>query len=515
MAEILPNQPIIFDNQESCWLEDCGIKVLAEYGDITQFQMGISPCMSDMEIIQDGNFPDATNWTLGTGWTISGGEACHAAGTYSTLYQDTEVSNGTLVKMQFTLDVGEIGCTVQFGDYIESFTESGTYTRWAVVYGANQFGIAANGSAVLCVSSVSVLTINTNFETWVVDSTGATVATLTDGVFADGFFTQSIDWETLALPNDCYTLQVFDPCPCSQGGILALDFVTGLHHWNLASEWLVSSGVASFSGSGFGVAELNHVICDGTSYDVTYEVTGLTGSVTAAIMLGSQVGTTRNADGIYTETIVANGTSFNMVGTPSSGTPSFEIIDVSIEITDKEATYESNVIKLSEEFSCKTLALSMCNDTDHLGFGFEQTGFRPLMRIPASMRLGQPVDERLAYDYSTGRKATYYGKMRVVYDLGFDAKPFMMSFAFLWNKADHFYIDDTEYFVEEDEFPSMSSDDNSDQIGVTIQVSVKTQLIENKRLSSSSSGCSPGGNEILDENGFKIVDEQFRVITDG
>ena len=108
MAEILPNQPIIFDEQADCWLEDSGIKVLAEYGDITQFQMALTPCGADFETVQDGNSPDATNWTLGADWSISGGQLCHSIGVFGTTTQAAPVDNGVLVRMRFTLDVSDL-----------------------------------------------------------------------------------------------------------------------------------------------------------------------------------------------------------------------------------------------------------------------------------------------------------------------------------------------------------------------------------------------------------------------
>ena len=515
MAEILPNQPIIFDQEDNCWLEDSGAKLLAEYGDITQFQMGLSPCLGDVDVIEDGNFPDATNWTLGSGWTISGGQACHANGLFGSLSQTAPVSDGVLLRMTFTLDVGSIGCLIQYGAYIENFTQSGTYERWIVADGAAVFGVAANGSAVVCISALNIVTINTNFETYIVDSTGATVSTLTDGDFSDGFFTQDIDWETEALSDDCYTLQVFDPCPCSQGGIIALDFVTGLFNWTIGGNWLITGGTAAYSGSTSSQCELDHVICADVEYTVTYTISNLTGNGEFRVRLGSSLGTLRTADGTYSEQITANSTGFFMTGSSSGGAASFDVTDMSIEIATKTATYESNEIFLQEVLGCNSLALALCNDSDALGFGFLNTGFRPLMRIPASLnRSSYPMD-RLAYDYSTGRKTPYYARSRKARELGFDGKEFMHDFAHLFGMADHFYIDDVEMFIEDDEYPSISWDEHNDLGGVTMQVSVKTQLIENKRVSSAVKGCLPNGNPIADDHGELILDEQGRQITDG
>jgi hypothetical protein len=201
-----------------------------------------------------------------------------------------------------------------------------------------------------------------------------------------------------------------------------------------------------------------------------------------------------------------------MIGNSSSGTQTFEVTDMSIDRTTQEY-YLSNVINVRSSFDCKTLALALCNDSDALGFGFANTGFRPLMRIPASLNRSNYPMERLAYDNSRGTKATYYARSHKARELGFDGKEFMHDFAMLFGQADHFYIDDVEYFVEDDEYPSISWDGNEDSGGVTINVSIKTQLIENRRLSSASVGCATGGSILLDEKLEQITDQADSPIT--
>ena len=156
MAEILDNQPIIFSESLDCHLIDSGINVLAEYGDVTQFQMGLTPCISDKPLIQNSNFATSSDWTLGAGWSIANGQACHEVSSYGLLSQLAPVTNGTLVRFDFELTVSAIGCVVQYGTYLENFTQSGTYTRYIVASGATIIGVAAHGSAAVCVNSLSV-----------------------------------------------------------------------------------------------------------------------------------------------------------------------------------------------------------------------------------------------------------------------------------------------------------------------------------------------------------------------
>jgi hypothetical protein len=513
MAEILPNQPVIFSEVLDCHLNENADYMLAQYGDITQFQMGLEPCGSDFNNIVDGTFPNDDNWTLESGWTISDGQACHAVGVYGTIYQLAPAADGVLMRLRFTLDISAgSSCLITYGSYIENFFSSGTYERWITADTATFFVIAANGSSAVCVSAVSMMTINTNFEVYIVDENGTTVDTLdiNDGYFnlEDGYFTTSIDWETLAITEGCYTLQVFDPCPCSQGGIVALDFTTSIFNWSLAASWSIIGGTATYNGSSTGQAILNHVVCDGTEYEVSYKIENMTGNEEFNVRLGTQNGTTRTADGTYTDTITSDGTSFILIGNSTSGTQTFDVTIGSFEISTKTSTYTSNLIKLSEtDFGCRTYNLAMCNDTDGLGFGFANTGFRPNFRADCSLLRGTYPMTRESYEYSNGRKSVTYGRSRVARELGIDTLPHLIDFLALSLFVDHFYIDEAEYFVEDDEMPSVSWDENQHYGGFSLNVSEKIQLLENRRLSSASVGCDPNGVKLLDNNGVQIVDE--------
>lgn len=520
MAEILPNQPVIFDEVLDCHLLPSNIVMLAQYGDITQFQMALEPCGSDFDVLNNGNFDGEDGWTLGTGWSIADGQACHEDGLYGTISQVAPASNGVLVRLTFTLSVSSLGCVIQYGTWIENFTQSGSYTRWIVADSASVFGIAATGA--VCISNLQIITVNTDFSVTIVDSTNTPVITLdtADGYFnfEDGYFTASIDWETLAIDDGCYTLVVVDPCPCSQRGIIALDFVTSLTAWEIQdSAWTIAGGNAVYSGSASRQARLDNVVCDEVTYIVSYTLSGMGAGEEFTFRLGGNDGVTRNADGTYTELITSGGTDLALIGDGNGSPQTFTLSGVSIEAQTPYEYIQSNVIKVSStDFGCKTYLLSLCNDSDGLGFGFDNTGFAPNFRIEASLVRGTYPSVRNAYDFSNGRKSTTYGRMRVARELGLDLPPHLVDFMALTPLADHFYIDGEEYFVEDDEFPSVSWDDNVAQGGFALNVSKKTQLIENRRLSSSIRGCSINGNPILTEQGFEITTETgVTITTDG
>ena len=518
MAETIPNQPIIFDYEDDCLLASDELKVMAQYGDVTQFQMKLEPCGTDASLIQNAEFDGSSNWSqTGSAWTIGSGQAVKTVGTSSQLFQSAPATDGTLVRLRFTLsNFNGDPLNVSWSGVNNFVSSSGTYEFWIESNSASSLTFAATGSTSLTITDLQLISVNTNFEVDILDSTDTIVDSLSssDFDFSDGYFTASIDWESLSIADGCYTLKVADPCPCAQGGITMLDFTTSTNEWTISNGWTIASGTATFNDSSAGSARILNALCSGTEYSVTYTVTGVSATERFQVFLGGVGGVQRTSNGTYTETITSGGTTFRMTGTPSLGTATFSVTHFSIEAVDKE-TIQSNEIQVAEVFNCGTLALALCNDSDGLGFGFANTGFRPLMRLPASLNRSSYPMERLAYDNSLGRKSTYYSRSRVARELGFDGKYFMHDFGHLFGMADHFYIDDVEYFVEEDEYPSVSWGEFDDVGGVTINVSKKVQLIENRRLTSSSVGCSTDGSPIVDSYGAEITDQNDSTITTG
>lgn len=524
MANTIPNQPIIFDYEDDCLLASSELKIMAEHGDLTQFQLGLEPCGTDASLILNPEFNGSTNWVVGSYWSVGGGQAVKQVGLSSAIAQSFTVPDGQWVRLRFTVSSIENG-SLDFlyggsSSQIITVSEKGSYEFWIESENVTGLAFSASGATSLTLTDLELISINTNYIVNILDLNGVVVDTIdtTDGYFnfADGFFTATIDWDALNIQDGCYTIQVVPPCRCSQGGITALDFETSTQIWEISQGWTIASGTATFNSSVDGEAELLHTVCNDVEYEVAYTVTGVSATERFQVSLGGANGIQRTSDGTYTETITSNGTKFSMLGIVTLGTANFTVTDFSLKAVTPVETLDSNEILVSEQpFACGTLALAMCNDSDALGFGFENTGFRPLMRIPASLNRSSYGMERLSYDNSIGRKSPYYGRSRVKRELGIDGKYFMHDFAHLFGMADHFYINDVEYFVEEDEYPSISWGEFDDVGGVTIIVSKKEQLIENRRISSASVGCLPDGNELLDNLGETITDQDSTIITTG
>ena len=512
MAEIIPYQPVILDEELSCHLYDSEVQMLAEHGDITQVQLRLEPCPSDFELIQNSEFNGSTHWsTTGGGWVIGGGSAIHTVGISGSFYQAAPTPDGQLVRLTFDLinSSSTTPVVLTWGNY-SNHLFTGSYELWITADSANNLMFSAGGGVGAQVTNLQMISINTNFNIAILDDNGTPVDTIntSDGYFNfnDGYFTASIDWEDLGISDGCYQLAVIDPCPCAQRGITALDLETSTFEWQISSGWTISGGTATFNDNALGTATLYSVICSGKIYKVSYTLAGMSANEEFYVSLGSNDGTTRTTDGTFTDTITSNGTLFRLNGNPT-GAQTFTVTDIEIEEVFPSTTYLSNFIKVQESFSCKTLLIYMCNDTNAFGFGFEGTGFRPMYRIEGSLARGSYPSTRESYQYSNGRKATTYGRMRVARELGLDLPPHLVDFMSISPLIDHFYVGTTEYFIEEDEFPTVSWDENVHLGGFTLTISEKTQLLENRRLTSASVGCTFEGEGLDNEGASGITDE--------
>ena len=112
-------------------------------------------------LVTNGTFDADTNWTKGTGWTISGGAANHASGTGSSLQQtiDLDPSKTYQVKVSATASGGtwyiefRNGTTNTFG----SGLSTGDYTFTVTPnVGNNLLSITAGSATVLTLDNVSI-----------------------------------------------------------------------------------------------------------------------------------------------------------------------------------------------------------------------------------------------------------------------------------------------------------------------------------------------------------------------
>lgn len=102
----IPYQPIDFCDQSLCYDEAFCLRV--EPTDVNKVQIELGLKFPGNELIADGDFSVAGTWNMGTGWTITGGQAV-AAGATGNLDQALVFVVGKYYWMQFTLSEWQSG----------------------------------------------------------------------------------------------------------------------------------------------------------------------------------------------------------------------------------------------------------------------------------------------------------------------------------------------------------------------------------------------------------------------
>lgn len=505
MATTIDHHPIRFGYSTECNLVDHNWMQYAEYGDVSQFQLEIAPCAYEQNAILEGTFTGGTAWTSsGFNWSIDtvNGKAIKTTGGSGFIRQDVATADGVywLITLDFVVNSGEFD--VVFGDVTHNVSATGSYEFYITASNVVSLKIEGDGTTSGSFTNVVATPINTEFEVYVVDENGTTQHTYTssDFNFTNQWLTASIDWQDIAVGEGCYTLQVSDPCTCVQGGFIQQDFETDTEAWSTDATWTITGGTATFSGSAAtGQALMSGILCPGTSYDVRYTLANMAGN-TFYLQLGSATGTVQNSNGTFNETIVCtNSSTLKLVG--GGLTSSLDVHSFTITATTRTVQHTSVPIRVLESAADCTHKITVCNDSDGMGAGFLYTGFSPMLRVACQYAHGGATATRNSYEFSSGTKSTTYYRGRGNKSLSMVVPSYIHDFLMHLGGYDHVYVDGVEVFVEDDEYPTVSWNDQTDLGGVTLTLRDKTVLIENRRCSSKIEACDPNGNPITTGGG--------------
>lgn len=523
-----PYQPLRFNNDLDCHLSDGGFVLKAIDGDVTQFQFALDNCLADGNIIRNGSFTEAGG--IGTGWNRVGptawsfepyfGRVIHVFGsTLGWVHQDVIIAQGQLCQLTVTINqrVGTSyvafvsgGAIVQY----QSFTGivSQTVSIWVLSSSNVIDGIllgTTTANSDVSFGQVRLVPINTRLKADVVDLAGAVVYDDIPYNVNNGWATFTMNWEGLALGQGCYRVNVYDPCDCGQNGLVALDMQTGCYPsavwdtpqcpWSIGASWTVGGGSAEYTGVSVpntnSIFTRNSPLCVGVQYQIRYRVVSLA-NAQVRVACGSTSGTWRTTTGTYTETLtptVSGSLSFvaQSVGVAGSVT----IDNVELVAVERNATFVSEVISYRpmDDGDCCTRLLSICNDTDAFDMGFIGTGFTPSVRMECQLSGGTYPTTRNKYRDSFGAQKVYFGRTYAVRDLIYEAPTYVHDFLNLALIADHFFVEGVEYEVEPDEYPTPSRNTDDDLSWVTLPISLATENMVNRRVSSTVRGCGIDG----------------------
>jgi hypothetical protein len=527
----IPYQPLPVDTVPNCTLPTYGgwIQQIEE-SDPTQVQFTVAPCGSALNVFTNGTFVDGdTDWNPSGTWDFSGNKACSQVGSSDFIQQNVTLPSGYI--MQFIIDVelfaGSVIVSTNLG-LAGVINTSGETTIAVASNGITNFNIFVDLSSAACVRNIRLMPINNRWRVDLQTAEGDYVDTLTGASFdvARNFLTVGFNWNDLAVSEGCYRLAFFDPCECSQFGFIG-DELEMPRQWQIVDGATATGGVIggvmaaiSFAGAAAITFQMSNVICPNVAYTFTYTLTGMSAGDEFRLRAGSVNGVLRTADGTYTETITsthAGGLPFVLrAAFTLAGTGSFSMTDFSMEAVNPTPTYFTVPFQLVADGSCTTL-FNACGNIDQFNMGFAaidaggniagQTGFSPRIRLEGTLRGTGYDGERSSYEFSTGRKVVTHMRTHKRREFTFYAPEYVHDFMNLMRGFDNVYINGDAVFSMDDEYPSMSTEPDTDMAAVTLVFNNRTELTENVRTTSlSAGGCSVNGTTLLTNRAQKPTD---------
>jgi hypothetical protein len=510
---VIPYQPIAFDLEDNCTLP-CGSYIqLIRKSDRTSFQFGLEPCPTAWTVLTNGDFAGGDDdWNVTGVWSFSGGVATSPTGTVGGIQQTIEQTTAGYYKLSFYCNVNNGYLNIYNGTGWYVYTQRSGYHEYYFDASATTsitfyFSTALGGD----ISNIQLVPINSEVRVDVTDLDGNVLDTVPTSMitFADGYFTVNIDgWDDLDVPVGCRRFTIYDPCECSQFGFVGDDFRTANQWRTIAGSASIGGGLIQFKTAGQTQLRSRALLCPDVAYEITYTLSGLQGLDDFQVRIGDTNGTVRTTDGTYTETLTTSFTGnidVRFIVNHNGVVHTIELSDFSIEAVTPIVSHTSVDFKLVDTDCCSIL-VEACGSGDELGFGFNGTGFKPILRVEGTYRgSGYPMTKE-GYEFSNGVKAVPYARTRKTKALTFSAAEYIQDFARLWCALSNIYIDGEIMASEDDEPPTVSYFDDVDEGIVTFTFS-KQELVEKRSCSAIVNiGCEEDGYslEITSTGGFVL-----------
>lgn len=527
----IPNMPVVFnEGVEACacipeWNQ------LSQFNDTIQFQLNIAPNAGAAQILGDPTFRVDTDLDSALGWKVSGsfsgngkGLMCKDAdGTQGTFGQFDVFTIGNLY--QVTVNVQQIFGTLEVfngGFKVGEVTAIGLSKFVFEAKSPNlTFQMVGNfGYDSCCITSVTAYDMEEILAFTILDEAGAfsTIYTYSSNpelfTFAKGTVTVTFKWSDLSISTDgCYRIGVADPNlnTNAQFGVTNPTFTnyeirndygaaaypvgwyeTGTRYVNRFMLWstspstphmslYVSGGSTTAGTSTF--SDLGCVLGTGLTYDVTLQIVSLNSQI--VVKAGTASSATYSATGTYNFQITAAGSSplLAVQWTPTNLSSSimdvYQLVVTLANDSDWHWDLTSNTFKLATEHSCTKL-LNISQDDDAFGAVFEGSNFAPRFRAECQLVNSGYSFSREVNHTSDGTKKVFFGERRKTKFLKLEQLPtYLHDFLSLAVIADYFFIDGTQYFVEDEEYSPDFPESITELAKVQMEVSEVTQNIVN------------------------------------
>jgi hypothetical protein len=210
---------------------------------------GVIPVPTEgSEEITNGGFDTDSDWTKGTGWTISGGKA-NASATTGQLYQSTNTTTNTLYKIEYTIS-NYVSGTYNFllrGTSTPSFSGNGTFTIYLTSGSGSNSNFIIDG-----VSSFTGSIDNVSVKEYTASDMDVTRATAATRVDENGLVNYAEVLGSELVTNGSFTTD---------------------SDWYETGTWSIESNYATASANGTSqYIQQDFTITNGKTYLFTYEI---------------------------------------------------------------------------------------------------------------------------------------------------------------------------------------------------------------------------------------------------
>lgn len=558
MLTEIKNQPIVFDESigicpQGSW--DYAQQIIST--DTAEWQMQNGVCEWSLQAIEDNDFNNpGANWTYGSGWQFQGGAdstAFKQAGAVSSISQTGCFIVGRRYELEIntkalTLAAGSAGFVLSDGVQTIGYVTSSGISKYYFTAQGEDFSLTpsdANDTGQFY--SVSALEQATNIILTVANSTTGVIIDSFNPTDNPTFFDYVKDRVNFAIPWDnvaglgstgCYEIGICDPCVNTNGQNGFHDAtIEEANYWTFSSlgDWSTPtiSELSEVTLEGLGSStttdlnamtwEINGITPANTiSYDYSITVYSNSIQTTFQVKFGGTAGASHSVASAgtvetFTGTIVSGaGGSVELVITSGNDSATYTVMlsamdwDLTNE-TDYSPDYTTNKFNIISANDCSIL-INMNNHQDAMGFVWDEGDFNPRLRIGG--RLLPPDDpfsvERSTHVDSEGEAFNVYFSRRELKVLAIHNEPiFIHRFISLLLGIGHFYLNDVEYFVEEESYPQVTWNRDRTLGKAQILMSAKVEDIEAVR----SQADTKGGTQVSD-NLRITTNNETRIDTD-
>lgn len=509
-TEYLPNQPISFINDlDTCASPSAKYVQIVDTNDVSQFQFKVTYCdTSCNDIFNYGEISLGEDWS----YTING--YCKSGiGTSTLQVPMADITTGlTYIKITILSITGTLEVYVAGNDGNEQLgyiSAPGTYefyinvqTTYPVLY-FSPVTETTTACVDLTTGSASLACpIDLGYVVQIRDADGNYITTVsnTERTVSANYLTYSLNWADLGVSSGCVTVCIADPC-LNTGGqfnnqvldITPSEVNSGGSGFYTNPDWL---NFYYTDADEFGTGDLTYDITPaGSCYDICFTISANSAGARMKIINGAWESGWISSPDDYCISIPNYDNTYPLILSFESfyndeAVHLVEVFNFTMYACDSAFICDCCSVPLKiGSYDCTHLVKAYC-DKDALGFKFCNSQFVPQIRLYSKLVRASYQTTRESFEDSAGNKNTIYFKRRRSKNFRVDpaVAEYVHDYLSTLSGYDHMFIDNHEYFVDDDEYQVSYPSRNDIEAIVSINVSEKIQLTENKNCGTS---CDP------------------------